>query len=577
MHGHVIHKKFYKARMGRHTKKKTKRGDEKAPEGCHLSLVVGSEPETTLLYSQISSLTSDHQILTCSLEDAFEMCNSRSYLLIWLMMTMPAGQDILSLTTSIRYASKSNRGTVLIGVSNTPSAVDLRLHGIDEVVIQPVSTLTIRQKYSKWTSVVLVSEESDSLKDLDSQIISMPTTPATPLTPMTPDTPATPATPASVSDDSSHFSLSLDSGIDSLVSTPQMTPEQVSYALSGLTNLQAPISKPRQHSIVADHTTKEKLRRERIKDSCDQLRVLLPYIRGRKTDMASILEMCVDYLKIVNAALPQQFQSQIVDVLSKDTSSVGRPRASTSKKTKRGSQYSESPSANLVSSTVETDQTGFDSSLPKTDSGSFNFSIGETEPGTLKRELNKTLHDTKPNKRFCLQPLSDLPSMCSSPIQTLPSFENIRISRQESTSLDQTGSTFPYQSMQIPHTSSLYDYDSTVSGRVINTSHDPFSTATFFNPSMTTKPNGVDRSDTFGLFLDTQSLYQYYGSGNMTTSYNATRSSTPDYVNPNAVLSLSYHDKLKLEAQKYDDQVNIVTSANISPGLSSTNIISVSK
>ncbi|CAL1538823.1 unnamed protein product, partial [Lymnaea stagnalis] len=35
----------------------------------------------------------------------------------------------------------------------------------------------------------------------------------------------------------------------------------------------------------AEHASKEKQRRERIKDSCDQLRVLLPYVRGRKTDM----------------------------------------------------------------------------------------------------------------------------------------------------------------------------------------------------------------------------------------------------------------------------------------------------
>ena len=51
--------------------------------------------------------------------------------------------------------------------------------------------------------------------------------------------------------------------------------------------------------------------RERIKDSCDQLRVLLPYIRGRKTDMASILEMCVDYLQIVNTVMPQQLHNQV--------------------------------------------------------------------------------------------------------------------------------------------------------------------------------------------------------------------------------------------------------------------------
>ncbi|KAH3794126.1 hypothetical protein DPMN_147657 [Dreissena polymorpha] len=51
--------------------------------------------------------------------------------------------------------------------------------------------------------------------------------------------------------------------------------------------------------------------RDRIKDSCDQLRVLLPYIKGRKTDMASILEMSVEYLRIVNLYMPQSLQDQV--------------------------------------------------------------------------------------------------------------------------------------------------------------------------------------------------------------------------------------------------------------------------
>ena len=33
--------------------------------------------------------------------------------------------------------------------------VDLRLHGIDEVIVQPVSDAIIRKKYAKWTSVQL--------------------------------------------------------------------------------------------------------------------------------------------------------------------------------------------------------------------------------------------------------------------------------------------------------------------------------------------------------------------------------------------------------------------------------------
>lgn len=129
--------------------------------------------------------------------------------------------------------------------------------------------------------------------------------------------------------------------------------------------------------------------------------------------------------------------------------------------------------------------------------------------------------------------------------------------------------------MQMPHTPTIYDYDATIGGRVLNTSHDPFSTATFYNPSMSTK-GGVDRNDTFGVFLDTQSLYQYYGSSNMAT-YNLGRTSVPDYVNPNAVLPMSYNEKLKLEAQKYDDQLCITTSANMSPILSTNDVTSVPK
>ena len=35
------------------------------------------------------------------------------------------------------------------------SSVDLNLHGIDEIILEPVSKATIRQKYFDWTSVKL--------------------------------------------------------------------------------------------------------------------------------------------------------------------------------------------------------------------------------------------------------------------------------------------------------------------------------------------------------------------------------------------------------------------------------------
>ncbi|XP_068935808.1 spermatogenesis- and oogenesis-specific basic helix-loop-helix-containing protein 2 [Petaurus breviceps papuanus] len=63
------------------------------------------------------------------------------------------------------------------------------------------------------------------------------------------------------------------------------------------------------------HSNKEKLRRERIKDCCEQLRTLLPYIKGRKNDAASILEATVDYVKCIRERIPPTVMIKITEVL----------------------------------------------------------------------------------------------------------------------------------------------------------------------------------------------------------------------------------------------------------------------
>ncbi|KAM9039003.1 spermatogenesis- and oogenesis-specific basic helix-loop-helix-containing protein 2 [Sarcophilus harrisii] len=63
------------------------------------------------------------------------------------------------------------------------------------------------------------------------------------------------------------------------------------------------------------HSSKEKLRRERIKDCCEQLRTLLPYIKGRKNDAASILEATVDYVKCIRERIPPAIMVQITKML----------------------------------------------------------------------------------------------------------------------------------------------------------------------------------------------------------------------------------------------------------------------
>ncbi|XP_071467858.1 spermatogenesis- and oogenesis-specific basic helix-loop-helix-containing protein 2 [Marmota flaviventris] len=63
------------------------------------------------------------------------------------------------------------------------------------------------------------------------------------------------------------------------------------------------------------HSSKEKLRRERIKYCCEQLRTLLPYIKGRKNDAASILEATVDYVKYIRDKIPPAIMGQITEAL----------------------------------------------------------------------------------------------------------------------------------------------------------------------------------------------------------------------------------------------------------------------
>ncbi|XP_048454196.1 uncharacterized protein LOC125483338 isoform X2 [Rhincodon typus] len=67
------------------------------------------------------------------------------------------------------------------------------------------------------------------------------------------------------------------------------------------------------------HSDIERMRRERIKDCCDQLRMLLPYVKGRRTDVASILEMTVEYMRYIYGRIPSNVISQIIEIFQTNT------------------------------------------------------------------------------------------------------------------------------------------------------------------------------------------------------------------------------------------------------------------
>ncbi|XP_038202972.1 spermatogenesis- and oogenesis-specific basic helix-loop-helix-containing protein 2 [Arvicola amphibius] len=78
----------------------------------------------------------------------------------------------------------------------------------------------------------------------------------------------------------------------------------------------APLTGPqriRKTSLL--HSSKEKLRRERIKFSCEQLRTLLPHVKGRKSDVASVIEATVDYVKYVRENLSPAVMAKIKETI----------------------------------------------------------------------------------------------------------------------------------------------------------------------------------------------------------------------------------------------------------------------
>ncbi|OBS71724.1 hypothetical protein A6R68_13699, partial [Neotoma lepida] len=80
--------------------------------------------------------------------------------------------------------------------------------------------------------------------------------------------------------------------------------------------LKAPLLGPeRNRKTSLLHSSKEKLRRERIKFCCEQLRTILPYVKGRKSDVASVIEATVDYMKCVRENLSAAMMAQITETL----------------------------------------------------------------------------------------------------------------------------------------------------------------------------------------------------------------------------------------------------------------------
>ncbi|XP_010607280.1 spermatogenesis- and oogenesis-specific basic helix-loop-helix-containing protein 1, partial [Fukomys damarensis] len=63
--------------------------------------------------------------------------------------------------------------------------------------------------------------------------------------------------------------------------------------------------------VLPRNVLSERERRKRISASCERLRVLLPNFDGRREDMASVLEMAVQFLRLVHSLVPVREQPHV--------------------------------------------------------------------------------------------------------------------------------------------------------------------------------------------------------------------------------------------------------------------------
>ncbi|XP_049628783.1 spermatogenesis- and oogenesis-specific basic helix-loop-helix-containing protein 1-like [Suncus etruscus] len=71
---------------------------------------------------------------------------------------------------------------------------------------------------------------------------------------------------------------------------------------------------PREGPVLPKNVLSERERRKRISGSCARLRTLLPHFEGRREDMASVLEMAVQFLRLVRPGGDDSTRQDLVQV-----------------------------------------------------------------------------------------------------------------------------------------------------------------------------------------------------------------------------------------------------------------------
>ncbi|XP_066239835.1 spermatogenesis- and oogenesis-specific basic helix-loop-helix-containing protein 2 [Saccopteryx leptura] len=223
-------------------------------------------------FSSIGTVT----ITVSGLERAATLLEECTFSMVFLRLTSPAAEGLESVQL-IRFGKKINIHLPFVFIIPENYKGCISGHGCDITVTEPLTVEKLSDVVRYWkTCFSNTVENEDTVK---------------------PDPSGWPLQ-ESCDEHLACFSTDLFACPDSLM------------------ELKAPLSDFKTSKTLSLlHSSKEKLRRERIKHCCEQLRVLVPCVKGRKTDVASILEAAVDYVKCIREKIPPAVMGQITEVL----------------------------------------------------------------------------------------------------------------------------------------------------------------------------------------------------------------------------------------------------------------------
>ncbi|XP_055282804.1 spermatogenesis- and oogenesis-specific basic helix-loop-helix-containing protein 2 [Moschus berezovskii] len=230
------------------------------------------------LFSNIAKVT----IIISDVKKAAALMDDCTFDMVFLKLTSPPTAEELEVVRLIRFGKKKNTHLLFVFIIPENFKGCVSGHGADIALTEPLTT--------EKMSVVLKYWKTYFPHTVKKEISVKPEEPELPLQ-------------NSFSEHLGYFSTDIFACSESLRND------------IGL-DLKAPLSNfEKRKKISLLHSSKEKLRRERIKYCCEQLRTLLPYIKGRKNDAASVLEATVDYVKFVREKIPPAIMGQITEVL----------------------------------------------------------------------------------------------------------------------------------------------------------------------------------------------------------------------------------------------------------------------